>query len=60
MIGLSALVGVTILWDVYAVKKRRETISSACRRTLTSTPYRRAAFAFAWWGLGRHLAKGAV
>lgn len=60
MIGLSALIGVVVAWDAYAVKRKRETISSACRRTFACTPYRRAAFLALWWGLGRHLVGRAV
>lgn len=58
--GLVAIFGVVIAWDAYAVKRERETISSACRRTLTASRTRRVAFIAGWTALAWHLVRRAA
>ena len=54
MLGISAIGAVVLAYDVFAIRKQKETISSACRR-IQKTKRHRALFLLAWAALGKHL-----
>lgn len=54
MPGLASLFGVAILFDAWAIKRKRETISAACLRTQT-TPFGAWSFRLFWAVLSVHL-----